>query len=260
MNPTQDSTDAEIDAFVQVCERLAGFDERPEPLSPEWADGFLTAVAAGPRALAEEEWLPALCDEAFERCFADPDDAAQAMQTLRGRLKVLRAQLEPERLLDHPDDMFLRPLVYVWDDAAREQAAQEGSLTTEQAQQLQTGTEWGLGFLAAVAAFPADWETPLSPEAAEELDDLLQHLMVLAWPPGSDPFLAHLARFHARETPDRDALFDTACFVVQDLRVWWLDHASKPATRRVEAAPGRNDPCPCGSGRKYKKCCGAAAG
>jgi uncharacterized protein YecA (UPF0149 family) len=22
--------------------------------------------------------------------------------------------------------------------------------------------------------------------------------------------------------------------------------------------PGRNDPCPCGSGRKYKKCCGRA--
>ena len=27
--------------------------------------------------------------------------------------------------------------------------------------------------------------------------------------------------------------------------------ASKPAT------PGRNDPCPCGSGKKFKKCCGA---
>jgi uncharacterized protein YecA (UPF0149 family) len=22
---------------------------------------------------------------------------------------------------------------------------------------------------------------------------------------------------------------------------------------------GRNDPCPCGSGKKYKKCCGVAA-
>ncbi len=22
------------------------------------------------------------------------------------------------------------------------------------------------------------------------------------------------------------------------------------------SAPGRNDPCPCGSGKKYKKCCG----
>lgn len=24
----------------------------------------------------------------------------------------------------------------------------------------------------------------------------------------------------------------------------------------VDAAPGRNDACPCGSGKKYKKCCG----
>jgi preprotein translocase subunit SecA len=31
-----------------------------------------------------------------------------------------------------------------------------------------------------------------------------------------------------------------------------------PATIRREAAKvGRNDPCPCGSGKKYKKCCGA---
>ena len=29
--------------------------------------------------------------------------------------------------------------------------------------------------------------------------------------------------------------------------------------RRAEAKVGRNDPCPCGSGKKYKKCCGAAA-
>ena len=25
----------------------------------------------------------------------------------------------------------------------------------------------------------------------------------------------------------------------------------------VEAHVGRNDPCPCGSGKKYKKCCGS---
>jgi len=25
---------------------------------------------------------------------------------------------------------------------------------------------------------------------------------------------------------------------------------------RVEKAPGRNDPCPCGSGKKYKNCHG----
>ena len=25
---------------------------------------------------------------------------------------------------------------------------------------------------------------------------------------------------------------------------------------RVDKKPGRNDPCPCGSGKKYKACCG----
>jgi SEC-C motif-containing protein len=27
--------------------------------------------------------------------------------------------------------------------------------------------------------------------------------------------------------------------------------------RRETPKVGRNDPCPCGSGRKYKRCCGA---
>jgi len=45
---------------------------------------------------------------------------------------------------------------------------------------------------------------------------------------------------------------------VQDLRCYWVEHAPRHAPRRVEPAPGRNDPCPCGSGKKYKKCHGAA--
>lgn len=40
---------------------------------------------------------------------------------------------------------------------------------------------------------------------------------------------------------------------------WVFDGATfnpKAPTRRVEKV-GRNEPCPCGSGKKYKKCCGA---
>jgi SWIM/SEC-C metal-binding protein len=29
-----------------------------------------------------------------------------------------------------------------------------------------------------------------------------------------------------------------------------------PETVRVDKKTGRNEPCPCGSGKKYKKCCG----
>lgn len=35
--------------------------------------------------------------------------------------------------------------------------------------------------------------------------------------------------------------------------------AEKPAQRRVAKKVGRNDPCPCGSGKKYKNCCGRNA-
>jgi uncharacterized protein len=32
--------------------------------------------------------------------------------------------------------------------------------------------------------------------------------------------------------------------------------AAQPGKMQMARNPGRNDPCPCGSGRKYKKCCG----
>jgi uncharacterized protein YecA (UPF0149 family) len=35
----------------------------------------------------------------------------------------------------------------------------------------------------------------------------------------------------------------------------WM--AARDREQAIKAA-GRNDPCPCGSGRKFKRCCGAA--
>ena len=34
------------------------------------------------------------------------------------------------------------------------------------------------------------------------------------------------------------------------------DGSVQPTPKRAPAKVGRNDPCPCGSGLKYKKCCG----
>ncbi len=42
---------------------------------------------------------------------------------------------------------------------------------------------------------------------------------------------------------------------------WYFVDASDPTKQpvvRSEPKVGRNDPCPCGSGKKYKKCCGNA--
>lgn len=42
---------------------------------------------------------------------------------------------------------------------------------------------------------------------------------------------------------------------------WYFSDGKTPGVRtvvRTEPKIGRNDPCPCGSGKKYKKCCGNA--
>ncbi len=69
---------------------------------------------------------------------------------------------------------------------------------------------------------------------------------------------------------------DWACFTAHEDGPYrsepvWLDramptlgsariHPGEGTYKRAQPKIGRNDPCPCGSGRKYKKCCGQADG
>ncbi|HEV7371204.1 YchJ family protein [Arenibaculum sp.] len=70
---------------------------------------------------------------------------------------------------------------------------------------------------------------------------------------GMVEFVAHF------RTEGKDLVHhETSRFQRSDGRWWYADGTMGPPPRRA-AKVGRNDPCPCGSGRKYKKCCGAAA-
>jgi uncharacterized protein len=51
--------------------------------------------------------------------------------------------------------------------------------------------------------------------------------------------------------------FADAIWAVYDLRALWRNFGPRVPTLHKLAVPGRNDPCACGSGKKYKKCCGA---
>ncbi|SIT10740.1 YchJ family protein [Insolitispirillum peregrinum] len=52
---------------------------------------------------------------------------------------------------------------------------------------------------------------------------------------------------------------ETGHFRKLDGQWYYADGISGPRTVRKGPKIGRNDPCTCGSGKKYKKCCGAAA-
>ena len=251
--PARQNTDAELEAFTTVCRRLGGFDGR---IAPEWVDGFLTALAAGPRALSFEDWLPALAGDAYDRAFADPEDRANAERALRTRFAALADQLDAECLDDDPDALRLSPLMYVWDEAARAEAVADGA-KPEEAAELVTGAEWADGFFDGMQAFSADWQADADDEDMALFADLLAQVHALRLAEGSDELKSHVDTVYGEEGADRDRLVDEACYAVQDLRLWWVDHAPRPETRRVEKTPGRNDPCPCGSGKKYKKCHGA---
>jgi uncharacterized protein len=249
------SSEAEIDALDKVCERLVGFGI---DVSLEWVDGYLTALAASRRAIDASEWLPAMFGDAFDRAFADPADVAQALAALNGRWQVLVSQLDPQSLLDEPEDMRLSPLMLSFDEEARAELVNEGHMTAEESVDLlNTGALWAEGFMEAVATFAQDWPEPdLETDDGRWCEDCLCRVTALMLP--QDELVEHCAVQYPGETLERDQLVDEACYAVQDLRVYWLEHGVKPETRRVEVKTGRNDVCPCGSGKKFKKCHGAA--
>jgi len=56
---------------------------------------------------------------------------------------------------------------------------------------------------------------------------------------------------HLYSLPEWDGVID------EERREEITKDFKKSRTVIKEKTPGRNDPCPCGSGKKYKKCCGA---
>jgi SEC-C motif domain protein len=68
--------------------------------------------------------------------------------------------------------------------------------------------------------------------------------------------------FVARYNTGGDAIahHERAEFAREDGRWVFADCEMNPKmAQRIVDKVGRNDPCPCGSGKKFKKCCGAAA-
>jgi uncharacterized protein len=247
------NTEAELDRLQQVAEQLGGFDER---VSLEWLDGAMTALAAGPRAKPVAQWRDVLLGDAWARAFADPEAEREAAAVLQARWNVLHKQLDPELLLDAPDELRLAPIMMDWTDEDKEQLLAEG-VAEEDADIPLTGEVWAHGFLEVLQAFPEDWPEPdVETEEGEAFDDCTMRIMLLTL--RDEDELAKLSEaFWPGETLTRDDLIQEALHAAQDLRMFWVQNAPKPETRRVGAQPGRNDPCPCGSGKKYKKCHGA---
>ncbi len=111
-----------------------------------------------------------------------------------------------------------------------------------------------------VETWPEEWAAPRDKEAREWLEDALNRIVTLTEDDDGELGHQHVRRgqpaerepgAHQRLSGDARSGPPTTCAI-----------SGRSIGPRVEQVvkgdePGRNDACPCGSGKKYKKCCGA---
>ena len=238
-----DLTDAEFDELDHLLEQTPG---GLDPMDVAMLDGFLAGVLTQPRIIPIDEWLPFVFDSEDRLLPAEHDPAWMAR--LRGlierRLACLRRDLVEQGAFD--------PIVLQLDaDALKDETDPMLLALPDYSRAL---LPFAGGFAQALAAFPNDLASFVEEETDEAIARILRHL-----PPETDEERALNAEIDAL-VPLKG--IDEA---VEDLvlAVGELDALTEPYRYKVEArkheAPkvGRNDPCPCGSGKKFKACHGA---
>lgn len=241
--PLSDDELAAYDDLLQDANERADL-----ALSVEGLDGFTAALVVAPRQAPPEEYLPVLLGEAGLGVFtSDAERTVFQTHFARRRHEIERALATPVDNLADPK--AYAPLILDWQALLAEMPKAEAEALKKEGLPAY-GELWAAGFLLAVEHWEADWALPADSKDEQFVDACL------------DPFYT-LTTPRAEWTPEekklsRDAHVANAIWAVYDLREFWLDRGMGPREPiRKAPEPGRNDPCPCGSGKKYKKCCGS---
>ena len=114
---------------------------------------------------------------------------------------------------------------------------------------------WAYGFIEGVKLSHAAWQPLLSSPQGQEWYRPLQLLG------DDDVTMANLDLLATKEQVE--TLNHEVVDSVLQMHAYWLPLRQAVAERRTAQAMstkvGRNEPCPCGSGKKFKKCCGTPA-
>jgi uncharacterized protein len=199
-----------------------------EPMLLTELDGFLTGILVCPDLILPGEWLPILwgSEEGGEPPFDDPADVqwfADAVMARRDEIARALERGKPQPIFDVDE--------------------RNGDVLWE---------PWIDGFAEAMGLRPESWAA-LAKGTDEDAVDALAYVSML---------IAIAREESALDSVEINAAHEGAPAGI-GASISRL-HASR--LRRGEAAPnvaparptkvGRNDPCPCGSGKKFKRCCG----
>ena len=215
--------------FKEDLEELAAFLEADETrMSLSELDGFMTAYIICPRFHSPSAWIGAIWGDR-EPDFDDVSQLNRLLQIAMSRYNQIISDFEAGRPA---------PIMFL-DDAGGPDVA-----------------EWADGFLMGMATMEPDaWDFT---ERSALASRVMSGLLAASSSPAGDTFdektrneLRHILQ---KEMP---AMLLSLCHEAEKFREPFpMDAGVGSAPRRAPKA-GRNDLCPCGSGKKYKKCCGS---
>ena len=223
-----DSRSAPTPLAAAELDRLAAAlasERMPDAMPLDAAQGALYALASGPGDFPDLADVAALVlgDDAA-------DDAGEARDTVVALLARFAGQCRRE-MLEAEDELSL--ILFDGEDGKPDY------------------TTWCRGYLEGVDASPVAWDG----DAA--VDELLLPIEVLAADDDADPALvegiADVAAYRREAARELVGLLVGIRHHFFDLRT------SRVPAKRDAPKVGRNERCPCGSGRKFKQCHGRTA-
>ena len=199
-------------------------------------DGFLHAIAVAPTTLQPRLWLPKIWGT---KEMMPPMDSIEQLNHMLGlvmrHFNNIIAGLDDDPRVISP---YWSTVTYAGDERKYDDAEM-----------------WSYGFVEGMRLCWNDWKPLLSTPQGQAW---FRPIALL----GEDEFSAD--QDELTETPAmRAELAHQIPQAVLDMHAHWLPLRlavhERMVARSMQTKVGRNEPCPCGSGKKFKKCCGAAS-
>ena len=201
-------------------------------------DGFLSAIALlNPPLQDESEWYPYIFNEEGTPCEVDEPETVKRL--VCQRLQEIRA-FQAQR-------QFYNPIIFPLEDEDGNQVTGVDGLAALE--------PWAMGFYNALAQYSDRVDVTEAIEA--QLCRVHRFLELDQEDPDYEQNLA--IRQAVEKEHQVQSLEEGMLEMMQGvIEIAKLNLPNKPVSRATPKI-GRNDPCPCGSGKKYKNCCGKNA-
>ena len=224
---SQPLTDTELDQLSAILARFG--DKRSMNL--EQLDGFLAALICGPELVPPSKYLPKIWGD--QTVFEDASSAQVFMSLLMRHWNSIADTL-------NSGEVYL-------------------PLLLEDESGIAHGNDWANGFLRGMEFGKDDWALLLEDE---EHGGSLVPIFALANEHNPDPELRSYQQPISAELREQ-LIVGAAAGTMQIYRYFKAQRflhndplGNMTTSRRTMPKIGRNDPCPCGSGKKFKQCCG----